>query len=87
VYLDEAHAKRLVRIAREEGRSQAEVLRRAIDAYDPEPTRDRDFAGRGVRAHRRRPPPDLADPRGGAAGGLRRLTLLIDSALLEGFGA
>lgn len=44
VYLDEDRASRLARLAREQGRSQAEVLREAIDAYEPAPSRDRDFA-------------------------------------------
>ena len=44
VYLDEAQVARLSRLAREEGRSQAEILRAAIDAYQPQPSRDRNFA-------------------------------------------
>lgn len=44
VYLDDGLARRLARLAREEGRSQAEILRAAIAAYDPPPSRDRDFA-------------------------------------------
>ena len=44
VYLDEAQAARLSRLAREEGRSQAEILRAAVDAYQPQPSRDRNFA-------------------------------------------
>jgi predicted DNA-binding protein len=44
VYLDEEQAKRLARLARLEGRSQAEVLRQAIDAYQPPASHDRDFA-------------------------------------------
>jgi predicted transcriptional regulator len=44
VYLDEELAERLARLAREEGRSQAEVLREAIAAYEPRATVDRDFA-------------------------------------------
>lgn len=35
---------RLVRLAREEGRSQAEVLRDAIVNYEPRGSGDRDFA-------------------------------------------
>ncbi len=34
VYLDDADVERLRRIAAEEGRSQAEVLRAALSAYD-----------------------------------------------------
>lgn len=44
VYLDDERADRLARLARQEGRSQAEVLREAIDAYEPHPARDRNFA-------------------------------------------
>lgn len=44
VYLDEAQAARLGRLANEEGRSQAAILRAAVDAYQPQASRDRDFA-------------------------------------------
>lgn len=44
VYLDEVRAARLARIAEVEGRSQAEVLRAAVDAYTPQVATDRDFA-------------------------------------------
>jgi predicted DNA-binding protein len=44
VYLDDQQAERLARLARQEGRSQAEILREAIDAYEPAPSVDRDFA-------------------------------------------
>jgi predicted DNA-binding protein len=44
VYLDNEQAARLARLARELGRSQADVLREAIATYQPEPIRDRDFA-------------------------------------------
>lgn len=44
VYLDDAQAARLSRLAKEEGRSQAEILRAAVDAYQPRPSRDRNFA-------------------------------------------
>lgn len=44
VYLDDEQASRLARLARQEGRPQAEILRAAIDAYEPAPSRDRDFA-------------------------------------------
>ena len=33
VYLDESQVARLSRLAAEEGRSQAEILRAAVDAY------------------------------------------------------
>ena len=44
MYLDDERADRLARLARQEGRSQADVLREAIDAYEPKHSRDRDFA-------------------------------------------
>jgi predicted DNA-binding protein len=44
VYLDDEQAERLARLARQEGRSQAEILREAIAAYQPSASRDRDFA-------------------------------------------
>jgi hypothetical protein len=51
VYLDEEQAMRLAMLARQEGRSQAEILREAVAGYQPKPSRDRDFAlsgsGRG----------------------------------------
>jgi hypothetical protein len=51
VYLDEGQAERLARLAREEGRSQAEILREAVASYQPRTPRDRNFvlagSGRG----------------------------------------
>lgn len=44
VYLDDEQALRLARLAREEGKSQAEVLREAVATYQPKPSEDRDFA-------------------------------------------
>jgi len=44
VYLSDELAERLARIARETGRSQAEVLRAAVAAYRPSPPTDRAFA-------------------------------------------
>lgn len=44
VYLDDALAERLARLARQEGRPQAEILREAIARYEPAPSRDRAFA-------------------------------------------
>jgi predicted DNA-binding protein len=51
VYLDEDQAQRLARLAREEGRPQAEILREAVATYRSKPSRDRDFAlaGRGFK--------------------------------------
>ncbi len=45
VYLEERHSRRLSELARREGISEAEVLRRAIIAYAPEGAGDRDFVG------------------------------------------
>ena len=44
VYLGEEQAERLARLARQEGRSQAEILREAIASYEPKPVEDRNFA-------------------------------------------
>lgn len=44
VYLDSEQAERLARMARAEGRSQAEIVREAISCYRPRPKRDRNFA-------------------------------------------
>jgi predicted DNA-binding protein len=73
VYLDEAQAARLSRLAREEGRSQAEILRAAVDAYQPQPSRDRDFA---LAVGFRRIDDDQ-----------RPLSQIPDEELLDGFGA
>jgi hypothetical protein len=44
VHLDEEQAKRLARMAREEGCSQAKVLREAVATYQPKPSQNRNFA-------------------------------------------
>jgi hypothetical protein len=44
VYLNEAQVARLSQLAAEEGRSQAEILRAAVDAYETPTSRDRNFA-------------------------------------------
>jgi predicted transcriptional regulator len=44
VYLDDEQTKRLARLAREEGRSQAEILREAVATYQPKSLQDRNFA-------------------------------------------
>lgn len=44
VYLGDDEIDRLERLARQEGTSQAEVIRRAISVYAPRRTRDRDFS-------------------------------------------
>jgi hypothetical protein len=72
VYLDEARAARLARIAEVEGRSQADVLRAAVDAYAPQIANDRDFAlAAGF-------PRVDRDP--------RPISQIPDSELLAGFG-
>ena len=48
VYLTEEEIGRLGRLAKREGTSQAEVIRRAIRVYQPERRGDRDFALAGV---------------------------------------
>jgi predicted DNA-binding protein len=72
VYLDEQQAERLARLARQEGRSQAEILRAAIAAYQPAPSRDRDFALATGFARIDRDP--------------RPISQIPDHELLEGFG-
>ncbi len=49
VYLDQDQAERLARLARQEGRPQAEILREAVATYQPRPSQDRNFklAGSG----------------------------------------
>ena len=47
IYLDDEQADRLVRLARTEGRSQAEIVREAISSYRSTPKRDRNFAFAG----------------------------------------
>ncbi len=73
VYLDDAQAERLARLARQEGRSQAEILREAIAAYEPAPFDDRDFAlASGFER-------TDVDP--------RPISRIPEAELLEGFGA
>jgi predicted transcriptional regulator len=43
VYLGDAQADRLARLALREGRSQAEILRDAVAAYEPRAVGDREF--------------------------------------------
>jgi predicted DNA-binding protein len=44
IYLDDEQAERLARLARAEGRPQAEIVREAISTYHSSPKRDRNFA-------------------------------------------
>ena len=72
VYLDEVRAARLARIAEVEGRSQADILRAAIDAYSPQVASDRDFA--------------LAAGFPRVDGDSRPISEIPDNELLAGFG-
>jgi predicted DNA-binding protein len=47
LYLDDEQADRLARLARTEGRPQAEIVREAIACYRPRSKRDRNFAVAG----------------------------------------
>ncbi len=73
VYLAEAQVARLNRLANEEGRSQAEILRAAVDAYQPQASRDRNFA---LAAGFRR-----------LDGDQRPISQIPEDDLLDGFGA
>lgn len=72
VYLDDEQLRRLARLAREEGRSQADLLREAVATYEPRSSRDRDFA--------------LAAGATRIDGDSRPLSLIPEEELLEGFG-
>jgi predicted transcriptional regulator len=48
LYLDEVDLARLRRLARREGRSQAEIMRAALAAYEAQLTADRAFALAGA---------------------------------------
>ena len=72
VYLDDQLSERLVRLARQAGRSQADILRAAIAAYEPAPSGDRNFAlAAGF--------PRIDDD-------ARPISEIPDDELLEGFG-
>ena len=73
VYLDDEQAERLARLARQEGRSQAEILREAIAVYQPPASRDRDFA--------------LAVGFRRIDGDRRPISQIPERELLEGFGS
>jgi predicted DNA-binding protein len=72
LYLDDAQARRLARLARQEGRSQADIVREAIDAYEPPAPRDREFA--------------LAAGFPRIDGDSRPISQIPDDELLTGFG-
>jgi predicted transcriptional regulator len=48
IYLDDDDRERLRRLAAEEGRSQAEIVRSALSAYEQARTAPRDFALEGA---------------------------------------
>lgn len=48
LYLDDDDHERLRRLARQEGRSQAEIIRAAIAAYESQQRSDRSFALTGA---------------------------------------
>jgi predicted DNA-binding protein len=72
VYLSERESRRLVALARAEGRSQAEIIREAITAYVPTVKRDGDFALAAGFARRDQDP--------------RPISEIPEDELLSGFG-
>ena len=72
VYLDDEQAERLARLSREEGRSQAEILREAIATYRQRSADDRSFA--------------LAAGFSRIDGDPRPISEIPEEELLEGFG-
>jgi predicted DNA-binding protein len=72
VYLDDHQAERLARIARQEGRSQAEILREAVATYEPPALRDRRF--------------EVAAGYPRTDGDSRPISEIPDEELLKGFG-
>jgi predicted DNA-binding protein len=72
VYLDDRLTERLARLAQEEGKSQAEILREAVAAYQPRSSQDRSFA---LAAGFRRIDDDP-----------RPISQIPEDELLEGFG-
>jgi predicted DNA-binding protein len=73
VYLDDREAERLARLAYQEGRSQAEILREAVASYQPKPSQDRNFA--------------LAAGFARIDGDPRPISQIPEHELLEGFGS
>ncbi len=72
VYLDDQQAERLARLARQEGRSQAEILREAVATYEPPASRDRCF--------------EVAAGFPRIDGDPRPISQIPDEELLKGFG-
>lgn len=73
VYLEEEQAERLARLAREEGRPQAEILREAVARYEPSASSDRELA--------------LAAGFERTDGDPRPISQIPERELLEGFGS
>ncbi len=73
VYLDDEQAARLARLARQEGRSQAEILREAVATYEPLVSRDRQF--------------EIAAGFPRTDGDSRPISQIPDEELLQGFGS
>ena len=72
VYLSERESRRLVELARAEGRSQAEIIREAITAYVPAARDDGDFALAAGFSRRDKDP--------------RPISEIPEDELLDGFG-
>ena len=73
VYLDDEQAERLARLAHQEGRSQAEILREAVATYEPPASHDRHF--------------EVAAGFPRIDGDSRPISKIPDEELLEGFGS
>jgi predicted DNA-binding protein len=73
VYLDDDQAERLARLSRQEGRSQAEILREAVATYESPRSRDRDF--------------ELAAGFARADSDSRPISQISEAELLQGFGS
>jgi predicted DNA-binding protein len=73
VYLDEEQSERLARLALEEGKSQAEILREAVATYRPAGFGDRNFELAGAGFQR-------------IDGDRRPISQIPEEELLEGFG-
>ena len=73
VYLEDAQAERLARLARQEGRSQADILREAVAIYEPPASRDRHF--------------EIAAGFPRTDGDSRPVSQIPDEELLGGFGS
>ncbi len=72
VYLDDRLAERLARLARQQGRSQAEILREAVATYEPPASPDRRF--------------EVAAGFPRIDGDPRPISRIPEEELLEGFG-